>query len=214
MDLYNKKTKSLSYFLGLCNYRLTLFDIIKHYFLKIVINDNYTLLNPCQNEELLFPEFHNRLKDILLTYSYHISDDKPCFFETFRSLSRQHHLFNQGVTKIRTYSMHHFGLAADIVNSKNKSYQWNLDYDILRRLAIQKELTVLNWELCHFQFIPVSMQGVIIHVINESTKIIQDLINVQIDGIIGVKTISNLKINIDKLETYFNQQLLIIKKLQ
>jgi hypothetical protein len=146
-------------------------------------------------------------------YSEIIPKDVPGFFETFRSNKRQYKMYSQGHSNVKSYGMHYYGLAVDIINFKNGLPRWNLDYDTLIRLANQINITSLRpFEDCHFQFIPISAQNDWREFARHLTLCIQDLLNVEQDGIIGLHTQGQVIINYDRLNTYFNDIDKLLKK--
>lgn len=56
-------------------------------------------------------------------------------FETYRSAERQQHLFATGATKLQHVGVHHYGLACDLVVTKDGNPTWEVSYDFLRDLA-------------------------------------------------------------------------------
>src|ERR1700749_2588598 len=52
-------------------------------------------------------------------------------YETYRSQARQTILFNEGVTRLRTVGVHHYGLACDIVRVVNGEPSWKGDFSFL-----------------------------------------------------------------------------------
>lgn len=56
-------------------------------------------------------------------------------FETYRSQVRQERLFQQGVTKLQSVGVHHYGLAADIVFIVDGNLNWDVDYSPLFEAA-------------------------------------------------------------------------------
>lgn len=96
---------------------------------------------------------------------------RVCIYETYRSQERQMSLFNQGVSKIKTNGMHHFGVATDIVflDEKNNP-SWDEKNDWKRLGEIGKELKLIwggdwPWDKPHFQLIPAT--------VSEQAKIIK-----------------------------------------
>lgn len=56
-------------------------------------------------------------------------------FETYRSRVRQQQLFQQHATQLRTVTVHHYGLACDIVKVVNGEPSWKGDFSFLGQLA-------------------------------------------------------------------------------
>ncbi len=56
-------------------------------------------------------------------------------FETYRSTRRQRELARQGASQRRVLSVHHFGLACDLVRTVNGEPSWKGDFTFLGRLA-------------------------------------------------------------------------------
>lgn len=56
-------------------------------------------------------------------------------YETYRSQARQTILFNEGVTRLRTVGVHHYGLACDIVRVVNGEPSWKGDFSFLDELV-------------------------------------------------------------------------------
>ena len=58
-------------------------------------------------------------------------------YETYRSQVRQTALYRSGASQLKTVGEHHFGVAADVVFLNHRGeLDWNLDYSILRKLAL------------------------------------------------------------------------------
>lgn len=204
--LFNKKTKSLSFYLNQSRMPEFLYEVGFNYIMNICMSKEYHSLSPVQDINFLIPSFRTKINEMLKTYEFHKPEHVAKPFETYRSFARQRHLYNSGASKIRNYSMHHYGLAVDLVNFAGKKWQWNLDYQELREYAKKKNITVLNWEQCHFQAIEVGYQGVIIQFVDDVIRCIQDLVNIKIDGIVGPVSYSNFGINIDRIKYYFESQ--------
>ena len=134
--------------------------IAEHYYKVIRTSDKFNTKSPCNDIDLLYPEFKEKI-DTLISAYLEEHQTEPYILETYRSNTMQLIYFNRGASKIRTNGMHHYGIAVDIVGKdKHGNIDWDvLDYEWLRHYAVKElGLTVLSWELAHFQFIPVSKQ--------------------------------------------------------
>ena len=56
-------------------------------------------------------------------------------YETYRSQERQQELFNNGASKLRTFGVHHYGLACDIVRLVGGEPSWKGDFTFMGQLA-------------------------------------------------------------------------------
>jgi hypothetical protein len=108
---------------------------------------------------LLLPDFYNILIFCFNEYQKKYSSQKVFITETYRSNVLQLKYFKQGKSKIRKNGMHHYGIAADVAFLINDKLSYKGDYNYLRRLFKENNLTVLDWELGHVQYIPVSEQS-------------------------------------------------------
>lgn len=205
-DLYNKKSKSLCFYLKESKNPFMLLRWSKHFILNLAANEAF-LQDDIQNSaDFLFPDFKLKLLQILEKYSEIEPADVPAFFETFRSNKRQFYLFQNGKTKIKSYGMHYYGIAVDLINFKNNLVRWSLNYDEIIRLAKLNGLTSLRpFEDCHLQFIPVESQNAWRSFARNLTICIQDLVNVKTDGIIGPHTFGQILTNYKRLEYYFSE---------
>lgn len=211
--LYNKNSRSLEYFLNQSKNPQMLLRWSRHFILTIVPHEYFLLDHSCNDLKLLFPDFSLRILSLLEKYSEIVPKDVPGFFETFRSNKRQYKMYSEGHSSVKSYGMHYYGLAVDIINFKNGLPRWNLDYDTLIRLANQIGITSLRpFEDCHFQFIPVTSQNDWREFARYLTLCIQDLLNVKQDGIIGVHTQGQVIVNYHRLNTYFNDIDKLLKK--
>ena len=138
------------------------FELVgKHYIEVIVPSDEFTKGSLCGNIDLLYPPFKAGVVDLLESYKqYNKDNDIPYILESYRSHALQNAYFYRGASKIRGGSilnagMHHFGVAVDIVNLKdkngnstkdlNESVDWTeLDYTLLRKLANSIGLSILS----------------------------------------------------------------------
>jgi hypothetical protein len=71
------------------------------------------------------------------------------------------------------YSMHHFGIAADVAFLINDKLSFKGDFNLLRRIFRENKLTVIDTEINHVQLIPVSEENNLIKElenISRSTK--------------------------------------------
>lgn len=134
--------------------------IIKsHYKNKIVTSNKFDSLVPVRDLGLLLPEFLDKLVDCFDEFESLHPEQKVYILETFRSNRLQRKYFNEGRSKIRAYGMHHFGIAADVAFMIEGMVSYEGDYKHLREIFTEKGLYVLNWELCHVQYIAVSEQA-------------------------------------------------------
>ena len=88
--------------------------------------------------DLLEPTFRQKVEGIIADAAAH--GRHLMVFETYRSQARQHQLFLQGVTKLATVGVHHYGLAADIVYLAAGEPSWKGDFDFLGQLARAHQL--------------------------------------------------------------------------
>lgn len=211
--LYNKKMKHLSFYLCQTRNPSMLLRWSKHWILNVVTNESFLKNELCNSADFLFPDFKTKILQILEKYSESYPYDVPAFYETFRSNKRQYELYNRGVSKIKSYGMHYYGIAVDLINYKNGLIRWNLVYDLIFELANLNNVTSLRpYEDCHLQFIPVDSQNQWRSYARNLTMVIQDLVNTKIDGIIGAHTFGQILINNDRITDYFNDCDKIIKK--
>ena len=101
--------------------------------------------------------------------------------------------------------MHHFGIAEDIINlqdkngnkikDKGESVDWtNLDYKTMRNITRKMNISDLgNYEVCHFQYIPVSMQSELRELVFNAVKKFQSSHGLVPDGIVGPKTLEVIR---------------------
>jgi|WetSurMetagenome_2_1015567.scaffolds.fasta_scaffold40006_2 hypothetical protein len=141
-------------------------NISKHYAENIVNSDLFDSAKPIKDANLLLPEFYNILIFCFNEYQKKYPSQKVYITETYRSNILQQNYFKQGKSKIRNNGMHHFGIAADVAFLINDKLSYKGDYNYLRRLFKENRLTVLDWELGHVQFIPVSEQSTLREEIN------------------------------------------------
>lgn len=137
-------------------------DIVTNYYDKIKTSVYYDSIKPCNDFDLLYADF--RLKIIELKSKYlEQHETEPYILETYRSNDLQIVYYNRGASKTKKDGMHHFGIAVDIVGKTENGIDYNiLDYDWLRKYAKNNlGLTVLNFELGHFQYIPVENQNIL-----------------------------------------------------
>ena len=132
---------------------------IAEWFVKNIRTSNYyRTQRPCNNVELLFPEFREIVNKMISEY-LEVHQTEPYILETYRSNDLQLLYFNRGASKIRMNGMHHYGIAVDLVGKVDGHIDYEvLDYEWLRSWAKENGLTVLSWELAHFQFISVDEQ--------------------------------------------------------
>lgn len=211
--LYNKRSRSLEYFLLQSKNPSMLLRWCRHFILNIASSEAF-LENDIQNHaDYLFPDFRVKIFQILEKYNEININHQPGFFETFRSNKRQYEMYQKGTSKIKSYGMHFYGIAVDIISFKNNRPSWSLDYDTLIRLGNQINITNLRpFEDCHFQFIPVSSQNDFREFARNLTYIVQDLLNVKQDYYIGPITQGQILINHSRLAEYFNDIEKLIQK--
>lgn len=134
---------------------------IANYFKNTIQSSElYHSPKPVNDVDLLYPEFKDKVDELISIYKED-HEHEPFILETYRSNDLQLSYFNRGASKIRKDGMHHFGIAVDLValnDNGHVSYDI-LDYDSLRKTAKELGLTILTWELCHFQFVPVEKQN-------------------------------------------------------
>jgi hypothetical protein len=141
-------------------------NICRHFSDNIVNSELYDSPNPVKDTELLLPEFYNILIYCFNEYRKKYSNQNVYITETYRSNVLQQKYFKTGKSKIRNNGMHHFGIAADVAFLINDKLSYKGDYNLLRRIFKDNNLTVLDWELGHVQFIPVSEQNALRKEIN------------------------------------------------
>jgi hypothetical protein len=203
--LFSKNYKPLEYFLKQSKNPAMLLRYSRHYILTMAINESFLKNDICNDDVMLFPDFKLKICAMLDFYHKDHLADVPAFFETFRSNKRQFELFNQGATIVKSYGMHFYGIAVDLINFKNGLIKWNLDYKALLKIGNDIALTNLTpFELCHFQFIPVNMQNDWRAYTNNLTRCIQDLLNCKIDGSLGAITQGAILFDAERLKDYFD----------
>lgn len=116
---------------------------------------------PVRDVELLLPEFYNMLIFCFNEYKKKYPNQNVYITETYRSNILQLKYFKEGKSKIRKNGMHHYGIAADIAFLINEKVSYKGDYNYLRKIFKENNLTVLDWELGHVQYIPVTEQNVL-----------------------------------------------------
>ncbi len=134
-------------------------NICNHYFEVIKNFKFFDSLKPIRDVELLLPEFYNMLIYCFNEYQKVFPNHKVYIVETYRSNALQLKYFKQGKSKIRKNGMHHYGLAADVAFIIDDNFSYNGNYRYLRRIFKENNLTILDWELGHVQYIPVSEQN-------------------------------------------------------
>jgi hypothetical protein len=133
--------------------------ICNHFSDNIKNSENYNSINPIRDTSLLLPDFYNSLIFCFNEYQKKYPSQKVFVTETYRSNALQLKYYKQGKSKIRKNGMHHYGIAADVAFLINDKLSYKGDYAYLRKLFTENNLTVLDWELGHVQFIPVSEQS-------------------------------------------------------
>lgn len=168
----------------------TLQQIANHYISRIITSDRYLSPNPVRDTYLLFPPFKTLLDELITLYTQN-SNDEIYILETYRSNTLQLAYYNRGASKIRSNGMHHYGIAVDLVRGKSGKYlDYKLNYVLLRKLANNLGLTVLNFEDAHYQFIPVSLQDELRSTVKTTVINFQKNNKLVPDGIVGPKTIA------------------------
>jgi hypothetical protein len=179
-------------------------DFIAHFFSKICLSENYLSSAVCNNPELLYNPFLQKIKNVIAEYNKYDYDHTVFIYEAFRSNELQHIYFNRGSSQIRRYGMHYFGIAADLVHLEDKDSDGQLDkgefvswkklnYPLLQELGNNQSLTHLTWETCHFQLIPVSLQQNLRNFVSAQVASFQKDNNLVPDGDPGPKTIAVLR---------------------
>lgn len=193
---------------------MNLQEIAKHYVEIIVPSNEFQQGGVCGNLDLLFPLFKVDVMKLLANYKeFNGDNDVPYVLESYRSHTLQSAYYFRGASKIKggnilNAGMHHFGIAVDIVNLKdkngngtkdlNEAVDWNnLDYTLLRKLADRIGLVSLSWELCHFQDIKTTEQQELRNAVYYYVKDWQKKNGLKPDGIIG-------KISIAKARELYN----------
>jgi hypothetical protein len=134
-------------------------NIFNHFNNVLVKNEYFNSPKPVKDVDLLLTEFYNILIFCFNEYQKKYPSQKVHIIETYRSNDLQLKYFKQGKSKIRKDGMHHFGIAADVAFLINEKLSYKGDYNFLRRIFKENKLTVLDWELGHVQYIPVSEQS-------------------------------------------------------
>jgi len=174
-------------------------EIAKHYVEKIIPSDSFSNGGVCGDMDLLFPLYKVDVMKLIVNYNeFNSGKDIPHVYESFRSHALQSIYYNRGASKIRggnilNAGMHHFGIAVDIVNKKNNTIKWDLDYTLLRNLANKIGLVSLSWELCHFQMIQTTEQTELRKTVYAYVVKWQKENGLVPDGIVGKKTIAKAK---------------------
>lgn len=185
---------------------VTFEDIFINYITNIVPSEKFNFPGIVNDDNLLYEPFKIMVTKALVEYEEINSDkDVPYIYESFRTHVLQRIYFNRGASKIRGGSllsagMHHFGIAVDIVNLKDKNgnrvkdpneiIDWEeLDYIALRKIMAAHGLSYLSWELCHFQAIPNSQQDDLRNYMFVRMKEWQSYNGLVADGIVGERTI-------------------------
>jgi hypothetical protein len=143
-------------------------NIYKHYKENIAESEYYDSPNPIKNVDLLLPDFYNILVFCFNEYQKKYPNQKVYITETYRSNNLQLKYFQQGKSKIRKNGMHHYGIAVDVAFLINDKLSYKGDYNYLRKTFKENNLTVLDWELGHVQFIPVSEQNALREEVEDS----------------------------------------------
>lgn len=204
--LYCKQTRGLPYFLKQSKNPAMLLRWARHFILTMAINDSFLKNSICNDVEMLFPDFQLRLFSCLDYYQTKQPNDISGYFETYRSNQRQYTVYSSGASQVKSYGMHFFGLAADVINFKNHIPKWNLNYNILIKAFQDVGLYSLRpYEDCHVQFIPTSMQNDFRAFANHTIKITQDLLNCKVDGTLGKITQGAILLDIERLKIYFDE---------
>lgn len=99
----------------------------------IVPHPLFLSTNRIDTLDLLEPNLRRKVQRILEEAKAHGVELKV--FETYRSQTRQEALYKQGVTELRKVSVHHYGLACDLVRIVNGELNWDADYTLLGHLA-------------------------------------------------------------------------------
>ncbi len=136
-------------------------NICNHYNNVLKCSEYFNSSKPVKDVDLLLPEFYNTLIFCFNEYRKKYPNQNTHITETYRSNILQLQYFKQGKSKIRKNGMHHYGIAADIAFIINDKLSYNGDYHFLRKIFKDNKLTVLDWELGHVQFIPVSEQNML-----------------------------------------------------
>lgn len=138
------------------------YENIYNHYNEVIKNFQYfDSAKPIRDVELLLPEFYNILVFCFNEYQKKYPNQKVFITETYRSNALQLKYYKQSKSKIRKDGMHHFGIAADVAFLINDKLSYKGDYNYLRRIFKENNLTVLDWELGHVQYIPVSEQNVL-----------------------------------------------------
>jgi len=88
--------------------------------------------------DLLDPIFRAKVQSIVDDAASH--NIKLLVFETYRSSARQQQLFEEGASKLKLVSVHHYGLAADIVYLRGGEPSWKGDFNFLGQLSRAHQL--------------------------------------------------------------------------
>ncbi len=167
-------------------------QIAEHFISVIVPSPEFTTNSVISSRDLLFPPMKNKVDSLLFHYSLIEKENKSDFevYESFRSANRQLEEYLQGNSRKKSNGMHYFGIAVDIVNYSGGKWAWKGDYETLTGQATGLGLTHLQFEACHFQFIPVWQQNDLIANVNNEVLHFQQMNGLKIDGVIGKNTIA------------------------
>lgn len=106
-----------------------------NFYLNVIRSDR-RLHSPTRISDLALLEPVTRRKVTAIIADLSASGRCAICFETFRSVERQLSLYRQGVSRLKTIGVHHFGLAADLVFlDASGAPTWDVDYSLLGHVA-------------------------------------------------------------------------------
>ncbi|RPI18740.1 MAG: peptidoglycan-binding protein [Ignavibacteriae bacterium] len=172
--------------------KINYIEIAEHYLSKIVTSNYYLQSNPVKEIELLYPGFKALLNKLRFNFPVQFA-----YTETYRSNTLQKQYYSQGLSKIKTNGMHHYGIAADLIFIIDGQRTYKGPFDKLHTAYESvggPDLGSLeNWDAGHLQFIPVVEQNRLREEVNAAVLRFQRKQGLKIDGIIGPNTIAAAK---------------------
>lgn len=176
-------------------------NIAKNYIDNICMSDVYNSDKPNRQTDLLLFEFNEKIKIISEKYVEKYPNTPVYIVETYRSNVLQEKYFNRKASKIKKNGMHHYGIAVDLAFLIDNKVDYNGDYELLRKLAVDEGLYILDqWDKGHVQYIPVDEQDEMRKTVDAYVRLFQRDNDLTADGIIGSKTINKIK-ELYKLKT-------------
>jgi len=148
-------------------------EIAKFFAEVIYDSPKYNTPNSCNDTDLLYPPFYEKIKKLETDY-LEVHETPFYILETYRSNTLQQIYFNRGASQIRSNGMHHYGIAVDLVAKINGKVRYDvLDYAWIRDYVSKDDnlwlkegdMTMLNFEDAHIQYIRVSQQNELRHAV-------------------------------------------------